>query len=82
MSRTLGRPRPPSPAEATAWRGYEVSYRDGDGELHIVVENPDGVEHGVRRIEIDGREAVDGRIPLSGATGRRAVRCVIGRARP
>jgi hypothetical protein len=55
-----------------------MTYRDGAGEVHIVVENPDGIEHGVRRFEVDGREAPGGRIPLTGAAGRREVRVVMG----
>jgi cellobiose phosphorylase len=66
------------PCIARAWRGYEMTYRDGEGEVHIVVENPDGIEHGVRRVEIDGREAPGGRIPLTGAAGCREVRVVMG----
>ena len=66
------------PCIAKDWAGFEVTYRDGEGELHVVVENPDHVEHGVRRVEIDGREAPDGTILLTGAAGRREVRVVMG----
>jgi cyclic beta-1,2-glucan synthetase len=66
------------PCIARDWKGYELTYRDGDGELHILVENPGGVEHGVRRVEIDGRESPGGRIALTGARGRREVRVVMG----
>jgi hypothetical protein len=57
-----------------------MTYRDGDGELHVVVENPDGVEHGVRRVEVDGRECPDGIVLLTGAVGRREVRVIMGRS--
>jgi cellobiose phosphorylase len=66
------------PCVARAWKAFEVTYRDGEGEIHILVENPDGVEHGVRRVEIDGRELPDFAVPLTGATGRREVRVVMG----
>ncbi len=66
------------PCVSREWKSFEVTYRDGDGELHVVVENPDGVEHGVRRIEIDGRELPGLAVPLSGARGRREVRVLMG----
>ncbi|HEY3822382.1 MAG TPA: glucoamylase family protein [Polyangiaceae bacterium] len=66
------------PCISSAWKGFEVTYRDGDGELHVVVDNPDGVQRGVRRIEVDGREAPAGGIALTGATGRREVRVIMG----
>jgi cyclic beta-1,2-glucan synthetase len=66
------------PCIARSWKGFEVTYRDGDGEVHIVVENADGIEHGVRRVEIDGHESRDASIPLTGKAGRREVRVVMG----
>jgi cellobiose phosphorylase len=66
------------PCIARGWKGFEVTYRDGPGELHVVVENPDGVEHGIRRVEIDGRESEDAAVPLTGAAGRREVRVIMG----
>jgi cyclic beta-1,2-glucan synthetase len=68
------------PCVAAGWTGFEMTYRDGDGELHVVVENPDGVEHGVRRVEVDGRECPDGIVLLTGAVGRREVRVIMGRS--
>ena len=61
------------PCIAREWKGFEVTYRDGQGEVHILVENPNGVEHGVERVEIDGRESSDRTIALTGAPGRREV---------
>ncbi len=66
------------PCVAGGWKGFEVTYRDGQGDVHVVVENPDGVQHGVRRVEIDGRESPDRTILLTGAPGRREVRVVMG----
>jgi cyclic beta-1,2-glucan synthetase len=67
-----------NPCVAKTWSGFEVRIRDGDGEVHVVVENPNGIEHGVERVEIDGREAPGGVIPLTGAAGTREVRVVMG----
>jgi cyclic beta-1,2-glucan synthetase len=67
-----------NPCVAKTWSGFEVTLRDGDGEVHVVVENPSGVERGVERVEIDGQPARGGAIPLTGASGRREVRVVMG----
>ena len=70
------------PCIARSWKGYELTYRHGEGEVHIVVENPSGVERGVQSVEVDGkRESSDATIALTGAAGRREVRVVLG-ARP
>jgi cellobiose phosphorylase len=66
------------PCIAREWKGFELTYRDGAGEVHVVVENPEGVEHGVRRVEIDGHESANGAVLLTGAAGRREVRVVMG----
>jgi cyclic beta-1,2-glucan synthetase len=66
------------PCISRDWPGFEVTYRDGEGEVHVVVENPDHVEHGVRRVAIDGRESADHAIALTGAPGRREVVVVMG----
>ncbi|HEX3345878.1 MAG TPA: hypothetical protein VHS09_14940, partial [Polyangiaceae bacterium] len=66
------------PCVARDWSRFEMTYRDGEGEIHVLVENPDRVERGVRRVEVDGRETSGGAIPLTGAPGRREVRVVLG----
>ena len=66
------------PCIAKSWPGFEVTYRDGDGAVHIVVDNSKGVERGVERVELDGRVVDDRRIPLTGARGTREVRVVMG----
>jgi cyclic beta-1,2-glucan synthetase len=45
------------PCIAREWRGFELTYRYGTATYHIVVENPDGVEHGVRSLTVDGAAA-------------------------
>ena len=66
------------PCVARDWKGFEVTYRDGAGEIHVVVDNPQGLEHGVRSVLIDGQESLDRAIPLTGAPGRREIRVVMG----
>ncbi len=46
------------------WPGYEVTYRHGRGRYRIVVENPEGVERGVRSATLDGQGVDASFIPL------------------
>jgi cyclic beta-1,2-glucan synthetase len=34
------------PCIPRSWKGFEVSYRDGKGIVHVAVENPEGLERG------------------------------------
>jgi cyclic beta-1,2-glucan synthetase len=60
------------PCVPKAWKRYEIDY----ATLHVVVENPNGVEHGVVRVEIDGHESTSREAPLDGAPHE--VRVVMG----
>ena len=46
------------------WKGFQMRYRHGEAIYDIEVENPDGCERGVIRVEMDGRLMPDGVIPL------------------
>ena len=59
------------------WPRYEARLRTERAEFRIVVENPDGVNRGVRAVEVDGTPAT-GDIPLADATGAHDVRVVLG----
>jgi cellobiose phosphorylase len=59
------------------WPRYEARLRTEHAEFRIVVENPDGVNRGVRTMEVDG-SPVKGDIPLADATGVHHVRVVLG----
>jgi cyclic beta-1,2-glucan synthetase len=59
------------------WPRYEVLLKTLQAEFRIVVENPDGVNRGVRAVELDGAP-VHGDIPLADATGTHVVRVVLG----
>jgi cyclic beta-1,2-glucan synthetase len=37
------------------WPGYSITYKHGSSSYEISIENPDGVEHGVKRLELDGQ---------------------------
>ncbi len=60
------------------WPGYEVTYRDGATIYHIQVENPDGVNRGVRQVTLDGEVLPEAEIPLTGDGQRHEVRVVMG----
>jgi cyclic beta-1,2-glucan synthetase len=67
-----------NPCIPSGWKTYEVTYRTSTAEFRITVDNPDGVCRGVRCVEVDGVEAPDLLIPLSGASGVHEVRVVLG----
>jgi cyclic beta-1,2-glucan synthetase len=46
------------------WQGFSLRYRHGDALYEIQVDNPEGREHGVSWVEMDGRRLPDGVIPL------------------
>ncbi|MGH9172780.1 MAG: GH36-type glycosyl hydrolase domain-containing protein [Vicinamibacterales bacterium] len=60
------------------WKGYSALLRTPQAEFHIVVENPDGVNRGVRTIEVDGLTINGDCIPIAGAVGRQEVRVILG----
>jgi cyclic beta-1,2-glucan synthetase len=47
------------------WPGYQLTYRFGAAHYIITVENPDGVNQGIRRLLLDGKTLTDNGIPLS-----------------
>jgi cyclic beta-1,2-glucan synthetase len=46
------------------WDGFQIRYRHGEAVYEIQVENPDHCEHGVIRMELDGRPLADGVVTL------------------
>lgn len=66
------------PCIPTGWSGYEVTLKLARTPYHIVVENPDGVSRGVKRIEVDGADHTDQDIPLADDGVSREVRVVLG----
>ena len=70
------------PCIARTWTTFEVTYRDGEGVVHVVVENPLGVQRGVASIDVDGVRATDGVVQLTGRPGVREVRVVMGQSQP
>jgi len=52
------------PVIPASWPGFSLRYRHGETVYSVVVENPDGCEHGVAWVEMDGQRLVDGVILL------------------
>jgi cyclic beta-1,2-glucan synthetase len=67
-----------NPCIPRAWKGYEATLRICGSEYRIVVENPRGVNRGVRRVEVDGVERDDGLIRVGTKDGTHHVRVVMG----
>ncbi len=60
------------------WPRYEVTFKPSRTPYHIVVENPDGVSRGVRRIEVDGVDHTGRDIPLADDGLQHSVRVRLG----
>jgi cyclic beta-1,2-glucan synthetase len=60
------------------WQSYAITYRHGGATYHIRVENPDGVNRGVREVTVDGRRLPDGEIPLQDDGASHDVRVRLG----
>ncbi len=55
------------PAIPGWWNGFSLRYRHGEATYEIQVENPEGREHGVSWVEMDGRRLTDKVILLESA---------------
>ena len=49
------------PCVPRAWPGFTVAFRYGGTRYDIVVNNPQGVSHGVSCVVVDGLRLVDGK---------------------
>lgn len=66
------------PCIPRAWPAYEVTFRRAQTVYRIVVENPSGVNRGVRRLEVDGVDRTGHDIPIGDDGAEHAVRVVLG----
>ena len=60
------------------WKEYRIRYRHGSSVFHITVINPNGVESGVVRVEVDGAEQGGGEVVLRDDGKEHQVRVVMG----
>jgi cyclic beta-1,2-glucan synthetase len=70
------------PCIPPAWPGFSITWRRGAGEQPtsylIVVENPDGVCRGIKRLELDGQALTAGYVPLADDGAVHRVHVVLG----
>ncbi len=52
------------PCIPRGWREYEIAYKRGSTTYNLVVENPHGLNRGVARIELDGKQLAAAEIEL------------------
>ncbi len=67
------------PCIPRSWPKFEATLTRAGARLNIVVENPDGVQTGVVRVEVDGQEH-HGPIPLDAGSRSRSIRVIMGAA--
>ncbi len=67
------------PTLPEAWPGFTLTFRRGGTTYRLEVVNPEGVSHGVRSVEIDGRPAPDLSVTMAPDGLVHAVRVVMGR---
>ncbi|MBK8048187.1 MAG: hypothetical protein IPK16_14335 [Anaerolineales bacterium] len=66
------------PCIPSHWPGYAISYRYGEAVYTIQVENPDGVNRGVRHVLLDGEPVAQGLIALTDDGQQHLVRVQLG----
>jgi cyclic beta-1,2-glucan synthetase len=67
-----------SPSISGEWESFQVVYRHGETRYRIQVENPDGVENGVKSVTLDGRDLANRTVPLDDDSQEHRVRVVMG----
>ncbi len=71
-----------NPSIPRAWDGFTLKYRFGSALYVVRVENPEHVEHGVARVELDGKRLPDKIIPLTASEQTYEVRILMGAEEP
>jgi cellobiose phosphorylase len=66
------------PCVPRGWPGFEVAFRHGSASYRIRVENPAGVECGVRSVAVDGQPVPGGMVPLLNDGREHTVRVELG----
>ena len=61
------------------WQEYRVTFRRCGSTYEILVENPQGVNHGVKRVELDGQPLGGEWIQLAENGGKHTVRVIMGK---
>jgi cyclic beta-1,2-glucan synthetase len=66
------------PCIPKAWSEYEMTLRRNGGTWRIRVDNPRGVNRGVARVTLDGRDVPDQEVPLEGGGEHDVVVTLLG----
>lgn len=67
-----------NPVIPAGWTEFSVRYRFGEAIYDIHVENPDGVQHGVAWVELDGRRLDEPVIHMDRSALKHSVRVRMG----
>lgn len=67
-----------NPCIPKTWASYQVTYRTGATTFQISVENPSGVNRGVKQIQLDGNVLNSREIPLPDDGGQHQINVVLG----
>ncbi len=76
--RRMGKTLTIDPCIPKTWPSYQVTYRVGATTFQISVENPAGVNRGVKQIKLDGKVLNGNEIPLREDGGEHQVIVVLG----
>jgi cyclic beta-1,2-glucan synthetase len=63
-----------------SWTGISLAYRHGSATYRITIDNPDGVEQGVRSLTFDGRALEESSVPLCDDGQTHEVLAVLGKS--
>jgi cyclic beta-1,2-glucan synthetase len=66
------------PCIPKSWPNYEIVYQMGKTTFHIRVENPSGVNRGVKQVTLDGKDSRGNEIPLLEDGGQHEVNVRMG----
>ena len=67
-----------NPAIPRDWSGFKLVYKHGTGVYQIQVVNPDGVENGIAKVTVDGKNVASKIIPLQDDGKTHAVLVTMG----
>jgi cellobiose phosphorylase len=61
------------------WDGFKIQLRHGEAVYSIDIQNPDHIQRGITRIELDGRRLKEGYIPLESEPVKHIVLVMMGK---
>jgi cellobiose phosphorylase len=76
--RRLGKTLRIDPCIPRGWSNYRVTYKVGRTTFQIRVDNPSGVDRGVKQVTLDGRVLPGSEVPLLDDGGEHHVNVLLG----